>query len=166
MTDPSWWMQERFTGEHLVISKTPAGVEAVDVVGCLVNLPEAVAQAAEKIRCSWAIEGVYANNVFIAFDFLEIESLEFTGMDYMIRMAGLRELLTPADAAIRIAETVIELTPKVALFQRLRAAGKGFVLKKRNGIDVNREATARHNVVMCSFETSQPDLRPEAQTSI
>jgi hypothetical protein len=26
MTDPKWWMQEPFTGEHLVISKTPASM--------------------------------------------------------------------------------------------------------------------------------------------
>lgn len=134
MRHPDWWLQEYYSGDHMLIRKTTTAVEGIGADGSLAGLPAAVIAAAENIRRTWIIEGICTGDTFTAFDLLAVDFLNFSSTPYWLRWSALRELLTPEEEHLQIAETAMRAMAKAQFLERLRSGQKkGFVLKKSVG---------------------------------
>jgi len=156
MKDPEWGLQEKFDGQHIVIRKSPDGVEGINEAGAVTSVPALVARAAEKINRRWSIEGVCIGDAsFVAFDLLQVDFLDFRSTPYWLRMSGLRKLLSPEAPHLRIAETATKFLAKAGLLERLRDDRKaGFVFKKSTGIRVFDPSPERAFSLVHAFDRS------------
>jgi len=157
MKEPEWWLQERYGGQHMVVRKSPDSVEAINGAGAVVAIPAPVARAAEKINRRWTIEGVCIGDAFEAFDLLQVDFLDFRSTPYWLRWSGLRQLLSPEDPHLRIAETATKTLTKAGLLERLRDGGKaGFVFKKSTGIRIFDPLPEKAFSLTCRFSEPKP----------
>jgi len=152
-------MQEKFSGQHLLIRKSADGVEGINDAGLVVPLPPAVARAGEKISRRWTIEGVCIAEIFVAWDLLQIDFMSFRSTPYWLRWSGLRQLLSPEDHHLRIADTATKSLAKAGLLERLRNDRKaGFVFKKSTGIRMFDPSPEKAFSLTCRF--SEPKSTP------
>ena len=154
---PDWWLQEYYPGDHMLIRKTTTAVEGIGADGSLAGLPAAVIAAAENFRRTWIIEGICAGETFTAFDLLAVDFLDFSSTPYWLRWGALRELLTPEEEHLQIAETAMRAVGKAQLLERLRSGQKkGFVLKKSVGERVFEPSPERAFALKRCFSACTP----------
>ena len=168
ISDRDWWLQESYSGQHLLIRKTRDAVEGIDENGLTVSLPETVVLAASKIAFRWVLEGVCSGDRFTVFDIPEFELLDFRSMAYSVRMAAIRELLYQPHGQFQIAETAVGISAKAELLQRLRAGEKeGIVLKKANGVTRRGGLTVDGHALQCAFPGNRAmSVAPSAASPI
>ena len=152
--DPEWWMQESRSGHHMLIRKTREGIDAINEEGNSVALPTAIELPAEKIRGTWIIEGVCIGDTFVADDLLEVEPFSFRSSPYWLRFSGLRKLLSPEDAPLRIAGTAMKTITKAGLLKSLRGGqSHGLVFRKSTAVRAFEQSPATaHSLKYCFRE--------------
>ena len=157
MRHPDWWLQEYYSGDHMLIRKTATAVEGIGADGSLAGLPAAVIAAAENTRRAWVIEGICIGDTFTAFELLSVDYLNFSRTPYWLRWGALRELLTPEEEHLQIAETAMRAMAKAQFLERLRnGQKKGFVLRKSVGERVFEPSSERAFALKRCFSASAP----------
>jgi hypothetical protein len=154
--DEAWWMQENL-GHSTIIRKTDDGVEAIS--DDAVVLPAAVIQAAQQFRGSWTLEGALMGDVFVVFDLLKYNFMDFKNNPYWLRFNGLKVLLKPEDQRLRIAETAMQATAKTILLERLRDGGNPSVIFKKSNAGRVYNPSAPNSLAYC-FRNPEPSGRP------
>jgi bifunctional non-homologous end joining protein LigD len=124
--------QEKFDGRRLLLRKQDAAIEGINRKGLMVALPEPIFQAFRLIQGDCVLDGESVDDVFYAFDILQLKGSDLRTMPYRDRLTALMNVLAAIQQrAIRFAETAYTIDQKSRLLATLKTKQKeGIVFKE------------------------------------
>ncbi len=127
-------LQEKHDGKRLLVLKRGQEVTGINRRGLAIGVPEPIINAALELPVDFLVDGEAVGDKLHAFDLLEVSGKDLRSRSYFDRLAGLLCLLD-ATSHIRPVSTTVEPKEKLAMFQRLRAAGaEGVVFKDTDAV--------------------------------
>lgn len=93
LDNPAWLMQEKFDGRRMILRKVGGTVEAINKLGLVINAPEPITEAAQKIPGDFTLDGEAIGDTFYAFDLLAVDGQDVRDKECIERLAVLVSVL-------------------------------------------------------------------------
>jgi bifunctional non-homologous end joining protein LigD len=130
IADPAWCLQEKLDGRRMMVRKSGDTVEAINKLGLVVSISDAIATAARGVGGDFTLDGEVIGDCLHAFDLLSLAGDDIRDTPYRDRRTALRELLGGCGSAIVAVPSADDADAKADRLAALRAAGaEGVVLK-------------------------------------
>jgi len=130
LSDPDYWLQEKFDGRRSFLKKHGTDVVAVNRMGLSVGILDTILRAALSIPHNFIIDGELMGDSLLAFDLLHLDGQPLTGIRYSIRLEALHRTCGALTRDIIVIPTARTTQDKQALYAQLQANKKeGIVLK-------------------------------------
>lgn len=131
LTDPTYWMQEKWDGRRLIIRKQDGVITGINRLGLTVAIPQPLRDDISQCPLDLIIDGEAIGDMLCAFDALLIEDDEIGGCRYTERYVRLMNLLGSFQHPhITFIETHFTPGQKREAFERMKNDGcEGVVFK-------------------------------------
>lgn len=132
LSDPDYWMQEKFDGRRGFIKKQGPDIVATNRLGLSIGLMDTVLQAAAALPHDFIIDGELVDETLFAFDLVHFDGQPLTGTRYDVRLEQLRRLCGHLTSGIIVAPTARSTNDKTTLYEQLKRDRKEGVAFKRH----------------------------------
>lgn len=95
VSDPEWWMQEKYDGKRVPIKKERQEITGINRKGLSIGLPEPIFTCMKRIGCNCMLDGECVGERYYAFDCLTYRGIDVSAESYLQRFYRLADLLTP-----------------------------------------------------------------------
>jgi bifunctional non-homologous end joining protein LigD len=92
-SNPSWGMQEKKDGKHLLLRSEPGSVTGINKKGLVVAVPETIARSAVELPGYFVLDGEAIGDYLHAFDLLFLNGEDLRSQPYRQRYIALLNLL-------------------------------------------------------------------------
>lgn len=131
IADPAWCLQEKMDGRRMMVRKSGDTIEAINKLGLVVSISEAIVTAACTIGGDFTLDGEVIGDCLHAFDLLNLAGDDVRDTPYRDRYTTLTELLSDSGPAIVAVPSADDADAKADQLTALKAAGaEGVVLKR------------------------------------
>jgi len=130
LIDAGWMVQQKFDGKRLMVRKLGGAIDAINKLGLVVTVPDAVREIAAQIPHDFVIDGEWVSqgSAYHAYDVLSIDGQDLTGWGYAERYQSLSAL-----GVFAVAPVVTGKANVMAFAEHMQAIGaEGYVLKRHD----------------------------------